>query len=94
MNIVVLFFGIMITMPILQVLAILIYIQKGTYIQHSNIYSPETIEKVNIVTDAIKKNVIKKHTIINYAPEYDSKKTMIQYRNFLSSDLMKDIEKI
>lgn len=94
MNIVVLFFGIMITIPILQVLAILIYVRKGTNIQYSNTYSPETIEKVNIVTNAIKRNVIKKHTIINYAPEYDSKKTMIQYRNFLSSDLMKDIEQI
>lgn len=70
MDIVVLFLGIMITIPIVQVLAILINVRKVTYIQHSNTYS-----------------------LINYAPEYDSRKTMIQYRKFLSSELMKDIEK-
>lgn len=70
MDIVVLFLGIMITIPIVQVLAILINVRKVIYIQHSNTYSP-----------------------INYAPEYDSRKTMIQYRKFLSSELIKDIEK-
>ena len=84
----------MIAIPILQVLAILIYVRKGTYIQYSNNYSQETIEKANIVTNAIKKNIIKKHTIINYAPKYDNRKTLIQYRNFLSSELMKDIKKL
>lgn len=91
---IILIYGIMITIPILQILTILIYIHKGTYIQDKSDYSQETIEKINIVTNAIKKNIIKKHIIINYTPKYDSRKTLIQYRNFLSSELMKDIENI
>ena len=57
-----------------QVIAILAYVKNGEPMQYSSDYSQETIEKARIVSNAIRKSIIKKHIITNSAPKYNSKK--------------------
>lgn len=76
---------------LVQIYFITHYIKNGISIPYSNDYSKETLEKTKTVIAAIENNKIKKHIITNNAPKYDSSKIQIQYKNFLLSELMKDI---
>lgn len=76
---------------LIQIYFIIRYIKNGISIPYNNDYSKETLEKTKTVIAAIENNEIKKHIITNNTPKYDSSKTQIQYKNFLLSELMKDI---
>lgn len=91
MKIVFLIWIILFVTILVQIYFIIRYIQNGVYISYSNDYSKETLEKTKTVIVAIENNEIKKHIITNNAPKYDSLKAQIQYKNFLLSELMKDI---
>ncbi len=91
MKIVFLFWAILFVTILVQIYFIIRYIRNGVHIPYNNDYSKETLEKTQTVIDAIENNEIKKHIITNSAPKYDSPKTRIQYKNFLLSELMKDI---
>ena len=91
MEIVVLFWGILIGIIVIQMSAIIRYVRKGEHIQCDNAYSQETLEKTRTIVEAIETRKIKKHIITNSAPKYDSKKTLTQYKKFLSSELMNDL---
>ena len=92
MKIVFLIWIILLVTILIQIYFIIRYIKNGISIPYSNDYSKETLEKTKTVIVAIKNNEIKKHIITNNStPKYDSSKTLIQYKNFLLSELMKDI---
>lgn len=92
MKIVFLFLGILLVIILVQIYFIIRYIKNGVSVPYNNDYSKETLEKTKTVIAAIENNEIKKHIIINNStPKYDSSKTLIQYKNFLLSELMKDI---
>ena len=91
MKIVFLIWIILFVTILVQIYFIIRYIQNGVYISYSNDYSKETLEKTKTVIAAIENNEIEKHIITNNAPKYDSSKIQIQYKNFLLSELMKDI---
>lgn len=91
MKIVFLIWIILFVTILVQIYFITHYIQKGVHIPYNNDYSKETLEKTKTVIAAIENNEIKKHIITNNAPKYDSSKAQIQYKNFLLSELMKDI---
>lgn len=91
MKIVFLIWIILLVTILIQIYFIIRYIKNGISIPYSNDYSKETLEKTKTVIAAIENNEIKKHIITNNAPKYDSSKTQIQYKNFLLSELMKDI---
>lgn len=92
MKIVFLIWIILFVTILVQIYFITHYIKNGISIPYSNDYSKETLEKTKTVIAAIKNNEIKKHIITNNStPKYDSSKTLIQYKNFLLSELMKDI---
>ncbi len=91
MEIVVLAWSILLVVIVIQVWSIIRYVRKDEHIQHNDAYSPETLQKTQIIVEAIKTRKIKKHIITNSAPIYDSQKTLTQYRKFLSSELMKDL---
>lgn len=91
MKIVSLIWIILLVTILIQIYFIIRYIKNGISIPYSNDYSKETLEKTKTVIAAIENNEIKKHIITNNAPKYDSSKTRIQYKNFLLSELMKDI---
>lgn len=91
MKIVFLIWIILFVTILVQIYFIIRYIQKGVHITYNNDYSKETLEKTKKVIAAIENNEIKKHIITNNTPKYDSSKTQIQYKNFLLSELMKDI---
>lgn len=91
MEIVILFWGILVGIIVVQVCAIIRYVRKGEHIRYDNAYSQETLEKTRTIVEAIETRKIKKHIITNSAPKYDSKKTLAQYKKFLSSELMKDL---
>lgn len=76
---------------LIQIYFIIRYIKNGISIPYNNDYSKETLEKTKTVIAAIENNEIKKYIITNNAPKYDSSKTQVQYKNFLLSELMKDI---
>lgn len=87
------FWFILLVIILVQIYFIVQYIRNGVYmhISNDNAYSQETLEKTRLVIDAIQNSEIKKHIITNSAPKYDSPKTRMQYKNFLMSELMKDI---
>lgn len=91
MKIVSLIWIILLVTILIQIYFIIRYIKNGISIPYNNDYSKETLEKTKTVIAAIENNEIKKHIITNNAPKYDSSKTKIQYKNFLLSELMKDI---
>lgn len=91
MKIVFLIWIILFVTILVQIYFIIRYIQKDVHIPYNNDYSKETLEKAKTVIAAIENNEIKKHIITNNAPKYDSSKTQVQYKNFLLSELMKDI---
>lgn len=92
MKIVFLIWIILFVTILVQIYFIIRYIQNGVYISYSNDYSKETLEKTKTVIAAIENNEIKKHIITNNSTsKYDSSKTLIQYKIFLLSGLMKDI---
>ena len=92
MKIVFLFLGILLVIILVQIYFIIRYIKNGVSVPYNNDYSKETLEKTKTVIAAIENNEIKKHIIINNSTtKYDSSKTLIQYKNFLLSELMKDI---
>jgi hypothetical protein len=91
MKIVSLIWIILLVTILVQIYFIIRYIKNGISIPYNNDYSKETLEKTKTVIAAIENNEIKKHIITNNAPKYDSSKTQIQYKNFLLSELMKDI---
>lgn len=91
MNIVILLWTMLIVIIFVQVYFIVRYVRNGVHIKQDNSYSQETLEKTKYVIEAIETKKIKKHIITNSAPKYDSPKTRIQYKNFLLSELMKDI---
>jgi|GEM_PF-3542369 hypothetical protein len=91
MKIVFLIWIILFVTILVQIYFIIRYIQKDVHIPYNNDYSKETLEKTKTVIAAIENNEIKKHIITNNAPKYDSSKTQVQYKNFLLSELMKDI---
>lgn len=94
MKIVFLFWAIFLITILTQIYFIIRYILNSVHIPYNNDYSKETLEKIQKVINAIENNEIKKHIITNSAPKYDSPKTRIQYKNFLLSELMKDILKL
>ena len=91
MKIVFLIWIILLVTILVQIYFIIRYIQNGISIPYNNDYSKETLEKTKTVIAAIENNEIKKYIITNNAPKYDSSKTQVQYKNFLLSELMKDI---
>lgn len=91
MKIVFLIWIILFVTILVQIYFITHYIKNGVHIPYNNDYSKETLEKTKTAMTAIENNEIKKHIITNNAPKYDSSKTLIQYKNFLLSELMKDI---
>lgn len=91
MRIVFLIWIILFVTILVQIYFIIRYIQNGISIPYNNDYSKETLEKTKTVIAAIENNEIKKYIITNNAPKYDSSKTQVQYKNFLLSELMKDI---
>lgn len=91
MKIVILLWGILLCVIIIQVWTIIRYMRKSEHMSHDNTYSEETFRKTETIIDAIETKKIKKHIITNSAPKYDSQKTLTQYREFLSSKLMKDL---
>ena len=91
MKIVFLFWAILFVTILVQIYFIIRYIRNGVHIPYNNDYSKETLEKTKTVIAAIENNEIKKYIITNNAPKYDSSKTQVQYKNFLLSELMKDI---
>lgn len=92
MKIVFLVWGILLVTIFVQIYFIIRYIKNGVSTPYNNDYSKETLEKTKIVIAAIENNEIKKHIITNNSTsKYDSSKTQIQYKNFLLSELMKDI---
>lgn len=91
MKIVFLIWIILFVTILVQIYFITHYIKNGISIPYSDDYSKETLEKTKTVIVAIENNEIKKHIITNNTPKYDSSKTLIQYKNFLLSELMKDI---
>lgn len=91
MKIVSLIWIILLVTILIQIYFIIRYIKNGISIPYSNDYSKETLKKTKTVIVAIENNEIKKHIITNNAPKYDSSKVQIQYKNFLLSELMKDI---
>lgn len=92
MKIVFLIWIILFVTILVQIYFITHYIKNGISIPYNNNdYSKETLEKTKTVIVAIENNEIKKHIITNNAPKYDSSKTKVQYKNFLLSELMKDI---
>jgi len=91
MKIVFLIWIILLVTILLQIYFIIRYIKNGISIPYNNDYSKETLEKTKTVIAAIENNEIKKYIITNNAPKYDSSKTQVQYKNFLLSELMKDI---
>lgn len=91
MKIVFLIWIILFVTILVQIYFITHYIKNGISIPYSDDYSKETLEKTKTVIVAIENNEIKKHIITNNALKYDSSKAQIQYKNFLLSELMKDI---
>jgi hypothetical protein len=91
MKIVFLIWIILLVTILIQIYFIIRYIKNGISIPYNNDYSKETLEKTKTVIAAIENNEIKKYIITNNAPKYDSSKTQVQYKNFLLSELMKDI---
>lgn len=91
MTIVVLLWGALISIIGVQLYSIMSYIRNGGHVQLDNSYSQETLEKTKSVIEAIETRKIKKHIIANSAPKYSSQKTLIQFENFLASELMKEI---
>lgn len=91
MKIVFLIWIILLVTILIQIYFIIRYIKNGISIPYNNDYSKETLEKTKTVITAIENNEIKKYIITNNAPKYDSSKTQVQYKNFLLSELMKDI---
>lgn len=91
MKIVSLIWIILLVTILIQIYFIIRYIKNGISIPYNNDYSKETLEKTKTVIAAIENNEIKKYIITNNAPKYDSSKTQVQYKNFLLSELMKDI---
>lgn len=91
MKIVSLIWIILLVTILIQIYFIIRYIKNGISIPYNNDYSKETLEKTKTVIVAIENNEIKKHIITNNTHKYDSSKTQIQYKNFLLSELMKDI---
>ena len=91
MKIVSLIWIILLVTILIQIYFIIRYIKNGISIPYNNDYSKETLEKTKTAIAAIENNEIKKHIITNNAPKYDSSKTQVQYKNFLLSELMKDI---
>lgn len=91
MKIVFLIWIILLVTILIQIYFIIRYIRNGISIPYNNDYSKETLEKTKTVIAAIENNEIKKYIITNNAPKYDSSKTQVQYKNFLLSELMKDI---
>ena len=94
MKIVFLFWVVFLVIILVQIYFIIRYIRNGVHIPYNDDYSKETLEKTQKVINAIENNEIKKHIITNSAPKYDSSKTRMQYKNFLLSELMKDILKL
>jgi hypothetical protein len=91
MKIVFLIWIILLVTILIQIYFIIRYIKNGISIPYNNDYSKETLEKTKTVIAAIENNEIKKYIMANNAPKYDSSKTQVQYKNFLLSELMKDI---
>lgn len=81
---------IMILIMLIQGVSIICFVKNGIN-NRSCLYSDEAISKARAVEKAIKIRKIKKHIIKNSAPVYDSKKTLLQYTNFLQSDLMQEL---
>lgn len=80
----------------MQLVAISLYFAKERERNKCNdtIYSPEVIVQSKKICDALTRNIIKKHTIVNDAEKYDSKKTLEHYKVFLDSVLMNDLSSI
>ena len=94
MEIVILFWGILISVIFVQIYVIVYYIRKGVLLQYDDAYSEETIKVIKIIVEALQTNKIKKHIITNSAPVYDSPKTLMQFQTFLKSELMQDIQRL
>ena len=82
---------IMILIMLIQGVSIICFVKNGVNAKIDYLYSDEAISKARAVEKAIKTRKIKKHIIKDSAPIYDSKKTLLQYTNFLQSDLMQEL---
>lgn len=91
MELVIMFWIIMLVIVISQLCAIIHYMRHDRVNSQYDSYTNEVIEKTNVVMRAVRSKTIKKHLLTNSADEYDSRKTLKQYRVFLNSDLMKDM---
>lgn len=83
-----------------SILIIILFAEVGAilyYINHPNAktestYSEKVIENMRIITSAISSKIIKKHILTdNTKEEYDF---LLEYKNFLNSNLMNDITNI
>lgn len=74
-----------------QVGAIIYHVRYSNAVSDYGGYSNEVRENARNVINAIKNKKIKKHLLTNSADKYDSGKTLKQYKDFLRSDLMKDM---
>ena len=61
MEIVILFWGILISVIFVQIYVIVYYIRKGVLLQYDDAYSEETIKVIKIIVEALQTNKIKKH---------------------------------
>ena len=91
MGLVIMFWIIMLALVIIQICAIIYSVKNDKSDAKYGAYSNEVIQKTKAVMKAIQLNIIKKHILTNSAEEYDSRKTLKQYRIFLETDLMKDM---
>ncbi len=85
------FWFILIGLILAELGAILHHIKHGQKSTVNGVYAVEVKENAVIVMNAIKSRVIKKHLLTNSAEQYDSGKTLEQYKKFLDSQLMSDI---
>lgn len=82
---------IMILIMLIKGVSIICFVKNGVNAKIYYLYSDEAISKARAVEKAIKTRKIKKHIIKNSSPIYDSKKTLLQYTNFLQSGLMQEL---
>lgn len=91
MKLVLIFWTILAIIVIAYMYMIIRCVRNGEIARKDEIYSDEVIERTEIIINAIKTGMIKKHIISNSAKKYDSKKALEDYKIFLRSDLMTDL---
>ena len=91
MNLVIVYWSILLVVILVQIFTIVYCVRNEKVIACEEEYSPEVSEKARKVIHCIRTGIIKKHIITNSAKRYDSRTTLKRYRSFLNSKLMNDI---